>query len=281
MATIDRKKSFKIRGKLINIEFPAVMGILNITPDSFYEGSRNILKMDAVGKAEEMCMQGARILDVGAVSTRPGAKIPDEKLELQRLLSVVPALRKAFPDVLISIDTFRSKVAKAMNDEGVDLINDVSAAAWDDLMVETMAEIQLPYIIMHTLDKPDVMQQNPHYNDVVVDINKFFAERITRFRSAGVHDIIIDPGFGFGKTLEHNYRLLNQLQTFTFHEVPLLVGLSRKSMIYKALETDAAGALAGTVSANTVALLNGADILRVHDVKEAVDAIKIVAQIIK
>lgn len=281
MATIDRKKSFKIRGKLINIEFPAVMGILNITPDSFYEGSRNMLNMDAIGKAEEMCMQGARILDVGAVSTRPGAKIPDEKLELQRLLSVVPALRKAFPNVLISIDTFRSKVASIMYDEGVDMINDVSAAAWDDLMVETMAEIQLPYIMMHTLDKPDVMQQNPHYNDVVVDINKFFAERITRIRSAGVHDIIIDPGFGFGKTLEHNYRLLNQLQTFTFHEVPLLVGLSRKSMIYKALETDAAGALAGTVSANTVALLNGADILRVHDVKEAVDAIKIVAQIIK
>lgn len=276
MATIERKKLWNIRGKLQTIEFPAVMGILNITPDSFYDGGHHKKSIDAIDKAVEMCLQGASIIDIGAVSTRPGAKMPDEKLEMERLFSVVPDIRKAIPDALISIDTFRSNVAKAMYDEGVDIINDVSAASWDSSMLDTMADIRLPYIMMHTPSLPETMQLNPHYQDVVADINNFFAERIIKFRQVGVQDIIIDPGFCFGKSLEHNYSILHHLQSFTFHDAPVLVGLSRKSMIYKALETDADGALAGTVSANTVALLNGADILRVHDVKEAMDAIKIV-----
>jgi len=264
-------------GKLLDLSSPVVMGILNITPDSFYDGGKHPTTEKAVLQAERMIREGAAIIDIGAVSTRPDAADVDEFEELSRLKAVLPVLRKEFPETIISVDTWRSSVAKEAVACGADMINDISGGRFDKEMFETIAGLKVAYIMMHTQGTPGTMQQNPHYDDVVNDIFDFFTENLKKLRHLGVTDnIIIDPGFGFGKTVKHNYELLSKISKFKSLGFPVLVGLSRKSMINKILESKPSEALNGTSVLNTIALLNGADILRVHDVKEAVEAIKLV-----
>jgi len=264
-------------GKLLDLSSPVVMGILNITPDSFYDGGRYPTNENAVLQAGRMIREGAAIIDIGAVSTRPDAVEIDEKEEWSRLKNVLPVLRKEFPETIISVDTWRSSVAREAVACGADMINDISGGRFDKEMFETIAGLKVAYIMMHTQGTPGTMQQNPHYDDVVSDIFDFFAENLKKLRHLGVTDnIIIDPGFGFGKTVKHNYELLSKISKFKSLGFPLLAGLSRKSMINKILESKPSEALNGTSVLNTIALLNGADILRVHDVKEAVEAIKLV-----
>ena len=272
------RKTIQLNGQLISLDEPIVMGILNITPDSFFEGSRYNTEKEIVAKAQQMLDDGATILDVGAYSTRPGAESVTVKEEIKRLDTAMTFLRKHFPQTPISLDTFRSSVAKEIiMKHGPCIINDISGGTLDHHMFHTVAELRVPYILMHIQGTPSNMQQNPNYNDVFKETLLFLSERVAKLRELGVADIIIDPGFGFGKSLEHNYELLNRLDGFKILEAPLLVGISRKSMIYKPLNTDANQALNGTTVINTMALLQGANILRVHDVKEAVEAIKIVS----
>jgi len=264
-------------GKLLDLSSPVVMGILNITPDSFYDGGKHPTTENAVLQAERMIREGAAIIDIGAVSTRPDAADVDEFEEWTRLKAVLPVLRKEFPETIISVDTWRSSVAKEAVACGADIINDISGGQFDQEMFKTIAGLKVAYIMMHTQGTPGTMQQNPHYDDVVNDIFDFFTENLKKLRHLGVTDnIIIDPGFGFGKTVKHNYELLSKISKFKSLGFPVLVGLSRKSMINKILESKPSEALNGTSVLNTIALLNGADILRVHDVKEAVEAIKLV-----
>jgi len=264
-------------GKLLDLSSPVVMGILNITPDSFYDGGKHPTTEKAVLQAERMIREGAAIIDIGAVSTRPDAADVDEFEELSRLKAVLPVLRKEFPETIISVDTWRSSVAREAVACGADIINDISGGQFDQEMFETIAGLKVAYIMMHTQGTPGTMQQNPHYDDVVNDIFDFFTENLKKLRHLGVTDnIIIDPGFGFGKTVKHNYELLSKISKFKSLGFPVLVGLSRKSMINKILESKPSEALNGTSVLNTIAMLNGADILRVHDVKEAVEAIKLV-----
>lgn len=272
------RKTIQLNGHLISLENPIVMGILNITPDSFFEGSRYNTEKEIVVKAQQMIDDGATILDVGAYSTRPGADSVTVKEEVNRLDVAMTVLRKHFPDTAISLDTFRSTVAKEIIEKhGPCIINDISGGTLDSHMFHTVAELGVPYILMHIQGTPSNMQENPNYKDVFKETLLFLSERVAKLRELGVADIIIDPGFGFGKSLEHNYELLNRLDGFKILEAPLLVGISRKSMIYKPLGTDANEALNGTTVINTMALLQGANILRVHDVKEAVEAVKIVS----
>lgn len=272
------RKTIQLNGQLISLENPIVMGILNITPDSFFEGSRYNTEKEIVVKAQQMIDDGATILDVGAYSTRPGADSVTVKEEVNRLDVAMTVLRKHFPDTAISLDTFRSTVAKEIIEKhGPCIINDISGGTLDSHMFHTVAELGVPYILMHIQGTPSNMQENPNYKDVFKETLLFLSERVAKLRELGVADIIIDPGFGFGKSLEHNYELLNRLDGFKILEAPLLVGISRKSMIYKPLGTDANEALNGTTVINTMALLQGANILRVHDVKEAVEAVKIVS----
>ncbi len=272
----SKKRSLNLRGKLVTIDEPWVMGILNLTPDSFYDGGdfNNVQK--ALRHCEEMLQDGAKIIDIGASSTRPGAErlSPDE--EIARLKEPLNAIRKEFPDAILSVDTFQAEVAKAATDMGADIINDISGGTLDDTMAKVMGELKLPYILMHIQGNPQNMQQNPQYENVFMEVSRFLSQQIRKFSEQGVADIIIDPGFGFGKTVEHNYELLNHLGDFQFLERPVLVGFSRKSMINKVLNTKPENALNGTTVLNTIALQNGADILRVHDVKQAVEAVKIV-----
>ncbi len=273
----SKKRTLNFAGTLYELSSPMVMGILNITPDSFYEGSRHVSDSDILKRCETVLFEGGDIIDIGAYSSRPGAVHISEEEELGRLGPALSLIRKSFPDALLSVDTFRSNVARAVvHDFGVQMINDISAGTLDEAMLETVAGLKVPYIMMHIKGDPRTMQQLTDYHDLVRDILKYFAEKVDQAKKAGIHDIIIDPGFGFGKTLEQNYHLLQRLSEFRIFELPILVGTSRKSMIYKLLDTSADKALAGTIAANTLALLNGADILRVHDVKEAIDAIKIV-----
>lgn len=272
------RKTIQLNGELISLENPIVMGILNITPDSFFEGSRYNTEKEIIGKAQQMIDDGATILDVGAYSTRPGADSVTVKEEVNRLDVAMTVLRKHFPDTAISLDTFRSTVAKEIIEKhGPCIINDISGGTLDPHMFHTVAELGVPYILMHIQGTPSNMQENPNYKDVFKETLLFLSERVAKLREIGVADIIIDPGFGFGKSLEHNYELLNRLDGFKILEAPLLVGISRKSMIYKPLGIDANEALNGTTVINTMALLQGANILRVHDVKEAVEAVKIVS----
>ncbi len=264
-------------GKLLDLSSPVVMGILNITPDSFYDGGKYPTAGNALIQAERMISEGAAIIDVGAVSTRPDAVEIDEKEEWSRLKAVLPALRKKFPETIISVDTWRSSVAREAVACGADMINDISGGRFDQEMFKTVADLEIAYIMMHTQGTPAAMQINPQYDDVVEDVFDFFAENLGRLNKMGVDkNIIIDPGFGFGKTAKHNYELLSKLSKFKSFGFPVLAGLSRKSMIYKILGTKPSEALTGTTVLNTIALLNGADILRVHDVREAVEAIKLV-----
>ena len=268
--------SINCNGKLIDLSSPKVMGILNITPDSFFDGGKYNNPQSIVKQVEKMLSEGATFIDVGAYSSRPGAKHISEKEEKERILPVIKLLAKEFPQILMSIDTFRSEIAEACINEGACIINDISAGNMDENMFTTVAKLNVPYIIMHMKGTPQNMQKNCTYNHVVNDVIFYFSKKINELRLLGVNDIITDVGFGFSKKLEHNYKLLKHLELFKGLEVPTLVGLSRKSMLFKPLEITQKEALNATTTANTIALLNGANILRVHDVKEAVEAIKIV-----
>ncbi len=272
------KTTLNLRGKLLDLSTPLVMGILNLTPDSFYqpEGRDGQPALNQVLKeAEQMLQDGASILDLGAYSSRPNAEHISAAEELQRLLPVLQALVKTFPEAVFSVDTFRAEVAEKAIEAGAHIINDISAGELDENMFETVARLKVPYILMHMQGTPQTMQNNPSYEHVIPELTDYFVKKIQKLHDLGAYDLLIDPGFGFGKTLEHNYEILGKLETFKMLQVSLLAGVSRKSMIYKVLGGTAADALNGTTVANTIALLKGAKILRVHDVKPAVEAVKI------
>lgn len=271
----NKSKHLNIKGLLYSLETPKVMGILNITDDSFYDGGKYNKIDNWLRRADEMIIEGADFIDIGAQSSRPGAKELGFDEELKVLLPAVKSIRQNFPSAILSVDTWQSKVAEKIIDEGVDIINDISGGTFDNNMFNVVVKYQVPYIIMHTQGKPIVMQNNINYNDIVQDIIFFLSAQINKLNKLGLSDIIIDPGFGFAKTLEQNYQILNSLEHFLFLEAPILVGISRKSMIYKVLDTSAEKALAGTIALNTIALQKGADILRVHDVKEAKDSVNL------
>ena len=264
------------KGELIDLSSPKVMGILNITPDSFYDGGKHKNESEVLKHVEQMLNEGATFIDVGAYSSRPNAEHISETDELNRILPIVNLILRAFPEVILSIDTFRSEVAKKCIEAGAAIINDISAGKLDSNMLTTIAKLQVPYIMMHMRGNPKTMQKLTYYDDLLKDISYYFSERIAAANASGINDVIIDPGFGFAKTLEQNFELLNKLELFNTIEKPLLVGISRKSMIYKPLKTSAKEALNGTSVLNTVALQKGASILRVHDVKEAIECIKLV-----
>ena len=271
-----KKYTLNCRGKLINLSTPAVMGILNVTPDSFYDGGKYTTEKEILKKTGQMLGEGASIIDVGAYSSRPGADHISMEEEIKRLALALNTIRKNYPDAIISADTFRSSVAEmSVKDYEVDIINDISAGAADKDMFDTIAALNVPYVMMHMKGNPRDMQNNPAYDDVVEEIMQYFSEKLQKAKLSGICDIIIDPGFGFGKTLEHNYQILRRLDDFKIFELPILVGLSRKSMIYKALNITSMEALNGTTVLNTVALMNGANILRVHDVREAKETIEL------
>ena len=264
------------KGKLIDFSSPKVMGVLNITPDSFYDGGYYKNEKELLSQTEKMLLEGATFIDIGAYSSKPGASHISEEEELQRILPVVTAIIKEFPETIISIDTFRSSIAKETVAIGAALINDISGGTLDEKMFETVAKLQVPYILMHMKGTPQNMQKNPTYGNITTELISFFSEQIFKLHQLHLKDVVIDVGFGFGKTLEHNYQLLKDLSLFKNLDVPVLAGISRKSMLYKPLDISAKEALNATTAANTIALLNGANILRVHDVKEAVEAINIV-----
>ncbi|WP_072316157.1 dihydropteroate synthase [Sinomicrobium oceani] len=267
------------RGKLIDLSTPRVMGILNITPDSFYDGGQYKDRDDILRRTEKMLNAGADFIDIGAYSSRPGAAHISEDQELRRIVPVVAMLVREFPEILISTDTFRANVARACVEEGAAMINDISAGNLDDQMIPAVAGLQVPYIMMHMKGTPQNMQQAPQYTDITREVIYYFSEKIAEARNSGINDIIIDPGFGFAKTLEHNYELMNKLELLHRLGLPVLTGISRKSMVYKLLGITPPEALNGTSSLNTVALLKGTHILRVHDVKEAVECVKIVTSL--
>ncbi len=251
------------------------MGIMNITPDSFYDGGRHMRPWDAIKLAEKLLHDGAHILDMGAASSRPGAAIIDPAEEQERLIPALKAVVRQYPEAIISVDTYHASTATIAIDSGAHMINDISAGTVDPAMFQTIARLQVPYVIMHMQGRPDNMQKNPQYTHLIKEVAGFFSGIIKKLRDLGVHDIVIDPGFGFGKSLQHNYELLANLDYFAIFDLPILVGFSRKSMINKVLNTKPEQALNGTTVLNTIALQKGADILRVHDAKEAVEAIKI------
>lgn len=264
----------------MDLKIPKVMGILNITPDSFYPGSRYNSDKDIIRAAVRMMEEGADILDVGGYSSRPGAKDISVEEESNRVLKAIKLINMELPEAIISVDTFRSDVAReAIVECGAHMINDISGGDADSKMFLIVENLNVPYIMMHMKGEPGTMQDNPVYEDVVADILKWLGERIFKLKSAGVKDIIIDPGFGFGKTIDHNFELLKRLGDFSIAGLPVLVGVSRKSMIWKTLNITAAEALNGTTAINAIALFNGADILRVHDVKEAVQTVQLIMKI--
>ncbi|XRE42574.1 Dihydropteroate synthase [Tenacibaculum discolor] len=267
------------KGTLVDLTKPKVMGILNVTPDSFFDGGKYKNERDILEQAERMLSEGATFIDVGAYSSRPGAEHISEEEELQRMLPVVELLIKNFPEIIISIDSFRSRVVEESINAGAAIINDISGGKMDEQMFKTVAKLQVPYIMMHMKGTPQNMQQNPQYENVVTEVISFFAEQLFKLRELKVNDVIIDVGFGFGKTLDQNYELLKKLSLFKSLDIPILTGVSRKSMLYKLLGVTPKEALNATTVANTIALLNGTHILRVHDVKEAVEAVKIVGQL--
>jgi dihydropteroate synthase len=275
----QQKLTLNVRGTLMDLSKPKIMGVLNLTPDSFYDGGRNNSLADALRKTEQLLSEGADILDLGAYSSRPGAEHITEELEFERMIPVIRAIAKEFPKALLSIDTFRSGIAKAAVGEGADMVNDISAGAMDPAMFAAIAELKVPYILMHMKGTPQTMATQTNYTNLILEVAQYFAEKIQVLKELGVRDLIIDPGFGFAKTLEQNYELLGKLEHLKITGHPVLAGLSRKSMIYKLLETDADHALNGTTAANTIALMNGANILRVHDVQAAKEAVKIVEQV--
>ncbi len=268
--------SLNCKGKLLTITTPVVMGILNITPDSFYAGSRTQQMSAIIDRAEKMLDDGAAILDIGGQSTRPGSQLLSEEDELKRVMPAIEVLIQKFPNAILSIDTFYAKVAQAAIQSGASIINDISAGTIDDQLLPMVASLKVPYILMHSKGTPQTMQQYAVYDNVVLDVFDALNFKLAALRQAGITDIIIDIGFGFAKISTHNFKLLQQLAYFSQLQCPILAGLSRKATVYKTLNIDPAEALNGTTVLNTIALLNGASILRVHDVKEAVQAIKLV-----
>jgi dihydropteroate synthase len=263
-------------GNLLSLHKPLVMGIINATPDSFFSESRAFSENAVAKKAEAMLEDGANILDIGACSTRPFAPEVSEAEEISRLRFALSAIRAVAPNACLSVDTYRASVARMCVEEyGVDIINDISGGDFDPAMFDTMAQLHVPYVVMHTTGKPDTMQINPTYSHVVAEVIQNLSEKISKLRRMGVCDIIIDPGFGFGKTIEQNYQMLQHLSDFQLLNAPILVGVSRKSMIYKPLQCTAEEALNGTTAIHAIALMKGAHILRTHDVKEAVEAVKL------
>ncbi|MDQ3072779.1 MAG: dihydropteroate synthase [Bacteroidota bacterium] len=263
-------------GRLVDISRGAIMGILNITPDSFYSGSRYGSEEAQLEQCEKMLNEGATFIDIGGYSTRPGADDVPENEEMDRVLPVIERIHKAFADALISIDTFRSRVARAAIDAGACLINDVSGGDDDKEMYSTAAALQVPYVLMHRKGTYKTMQKDPYYDDVVPEVLIYFSNKLHTLRELGVHDVIVDPGFGFGKNIEHNYTLLNNLHLLGMMGCPVLAGVSRKGMIHNLLNTGPENSLNGTTVVHTIALMNGASVLRVHDVKEAKEALEIV-----
>ena len=273
---IHMKKSLNCRGKLLDLSTPAIMGILNITPDSFYDGGQITGVDSALRLAESMLIEGALILDIGGQSTRPGAKSINSTEEWKRIGPSLISIKKHFPDAIISIDTFHSDVAKNAVEEGASIINDISAGEFDKGMFSFVLQRQVPYILMHMKGSPENMQENPQYENVVSEVLNYFINKVSHLKMMGLNDIIIDPGFGFGKTIDNNFSLLKNLSLFQILDCPILAGVSRKSMITKTLNISPAEALNGTTALNAIALLNGASILRVHDVAEAMEANKLV-----
>ncbi len=276
--SLQEKLTINCRGKLVSLKNPLVMGILNITPDSFFDGGKYQHERTWLNQAEKMMNEGADIIDIGAVSTRPGSPGISVKEELKTILNTLNSIRKHFPEMILSIDTWRSDVADKAIENGVDIINDISGGTMDENMFATIARYNIPYILMHIQGTPQTMQNIPVYQNVANELILFFSQQIQKLRLLGVNDIMIDPGFGFGKTIAHNFEILNKLDLFTLFELPILVGLSRKSMIWKTLNISAADALNGTTAVNTIALMKGANILRVHDVKHAVESVKLFNQ---
>lgn len=276
----QQKLSLNIRGKLMDLSTPKVMGIVNLTPDSFYDGGRNNDPLNALKKAEGFLSEGADFLDLGAYSSRPGADHISVQEELDRLMPVVRAIAREFPTAVISIDTFRAEVAKAAVNEGAHVINDISAGVMDKEMFQTVASLGVPYILMHMKGTPQTMTTQTDYHDITTEVCLYFASKIAALKDLGVKDMIVDPGFGFAKTPAQSFELLKNLDLLKITGQPVLAGLSRKSMIYKTLVTDAENALTGTIAANTIALMKGANILRVHDVKAARQAITIVEKVV-
>ena len=276
LQTLFKKITLNCNGRIISLEKPVVMGILNLTPDSFYDGGKNLGKETAIKHVEKMLFEGATIIDIGGYSTRPGADEISVAEELKRIIPVIESVSEKFPDAFISVDTFRAKVAEEAVNAGAAIVNDISSGDDDTEMIATVAKLKVPYIMMHKKGSPKNMQQHPQYNDVVLEVMNYFTEKVSLATQAGIVDLIIDPGFGFGKNMEHNYQLLNALNDFQIFGLSILAGVSRKKMIQKVIGADAEHALNGTTVVNTIALLNGANILRVHDVKEAVECIKIV-----
>jgi dihydropteroate synthase len=266
-------------GNLIDLSTPKVMGILNVTPNSFYDGGKHKEINSIIHQVDKMLSEGADFIDIGAYSSKPSAEFVSEEEEIKRLVPIVKSLVETFPNIILSVDTFRAQVAKASVENGVAMVNDIAAGLLDDKMLETVAELKVPYIMMHMRGNPQTMQSLTDYNDIVKEMIFYFSERIQKARSFGISDIVIDPGFGFAKTLEQNYEVLHKMELFSILELPLLAGISRKSMIYKVLESSPQEALNGTSVLNTIALQKGAKILRVHDVKEAVECIKLVSKI--
>lgn len=273
---LNRKVTLNLKGELVDLSRPQVMGILNLTPDSFY-GTSRISSIDAALQRAENCLEeGASFIDIGAYSSRPGADEVTTEEELKRIVPAVEAISKRFPEAKLSIDTFRARVARESIEAGAHLINDISGGELDELMFETAASLNVPYILMHMKGDPKTMQKNPVYENLVLEVADYFAEKISRLKQLGVNDIILDPGFGFAKTLSHNYQLMNHMEDLDMFGLPILAGISRKSMIYKLLGTTPDEALNGTTILNTIALQKGAKILRVHDVKAAAECIKLI-----
>jgi len=275
----SHKKTLLVKGNLMDLSDPKVMGILNTTPDSFYDGGKNLKLDHALRTVENMLDDGLDILDVGGYSTRPNAKEVAVEEEKQRVLPLIEAVNKRFPDLVISIDTFRSEVAKEAIESGAAIINDVSGGNLDDQMFQRVADLNVPYILMHMRGTPATMQKLNQYDHLIKDVTFELSQKLNKLRKLAVNDVIIDPGFGFAKSREQNYEILDNLTYFEVLDCPILVGVSRKSMIYKTLETNAEHALNGTTALNMVALMNGASILRVHDVKEAKETIKLYNQL--
>lgn len=273
---LNGKTTLNVKGTLVDLSVPSVMGILNLTTDSFYNNSRISSVNHALERTEAFLNEGAKFIDIGAYSSRPGAAEVSTDEELKRIVPVVEAITKKLPEAMLSIDTFRAKVAKEAVAAGAHLINDIAAGEMDEAMFETIAALQVPYIMMHMKGTPQTMQQHANYQNIGLEVVDYFSPKIAALKTLGVKDIIIDPGFGFAKTLDHNYQLLQQLEHLHVFGLPLLVGVSRKSMIYKLLNSNPAEALNGTSVINTIALLKGAGILRVHDVKAAAECIAII-----
>ena len=272
-------KSLNVNGRLLDLSTPQVMGILNVTPDSFYAGSRSRTEAEIAARACQILDEGASIIDIGAYSSRSNAEHISPEEEMQRLRTGLEILNRNHPDAIISVDTFRAEVARQCVEYGAAIINDISAGEMDEQMFPTVARLNVPYIMMHMQGTPQNMQKEPHYENLLKEVFMYFARKVRQLRDLGMKDIILDPGFGFGKTLEHNYELMAHLEEFGIFELPLLVGVSRKSMIYRLFGATPQEALNGTTVLDTVALMKGADILRVHDVREAVEAVRLIEKL--